>query len=91
MIDKSRINKKEVIKLIFIAVIIIWTLCFGIDYARARQSKKPLFCLSTTVNKYQDGQTTIYGGLGYKMIKYERASIPVSVQFGPFFIKERTK
>lgn len=89
MIDKKRINKNEVIKLIVIAVIIIWIICFFIDYFRARQSKLPLFCIHKTVQKYEDGTTTTCTGLGYKMYKYDRASIPVSVQFGPFFIKEK--
>lgn len=91
MIDKSRIKKTEVIKLAIIAVIIIWIICFFIDYFRARQEKIPLFCIHKTVQKYDDGEVTACTGIGYKMYKYDRASIPVSVQFGPFFIKERTK
>ena len=91
MIDKSKVKKSEVIKILIIAVIIIWIICFFIDYFRARQEKLPLFCIHKTVQKYDDGTTTSCMGLGYKMYKYDRASIPVSVQFGPIFIKERTK
>jgi len=84
-------KKGEIIKIAVLAVIIIWIICFFIDYFRARQLKMPIFCLSKTEQKYDDGKVTTCHGLGYKMYKYERTSIPISVQFGPFFIKERTK
>ncbi len=89
--EKTRLHKNEIIKIAVLSVIIIWIICFFIDYFRARQSKIPLFCINKTVQKYDDGETISCTGLGYKMYKYERTSIPVSVQFGPFFIKERTK
>lgn len=84
-------RKGEVIKIAVLAVIITWIICFFIDYFRARQEKMPIFCLEKTEQKYEDGKVTTCKGLGYKMYKYERASIPIRVQFGPFFIKERTK
>ena len=80
----------DIIKVVVLSVIIIWLLCFIIDYARARQNKWPLFCINEKVMKYDDGTVKSCTGLGYKMYRYERKSIPISVQFGPFFIKERT-
>ena len=91
MKEKFRANKSDIIKIVILSIVIIWIFCFFIDYFRARQEKLPLFCIHKTVQKYDDGTTTSCMGLGYKMYKYDRASIPVSVQFGPFFIKERTK
>ena len=41
--------------------------------------------------EYTDGSVRVCNGAGYKMYKYERESIPITLQFGPFFIKERTK
>ena len=86
-----RVKKSEIVKIVILAFIIIWIICFFVDYFRARQSKLPLFCIHKTVSTYEDGQVTGCTGIGYKMYKYERTSIPVSVQFGPLFIKERTE
>jgi len=87
----KKVNISKIIKIIILTVIILWIICFFIDYIRARQSKNPLFCIKENIVEYEDGTVYSCTGLGYKMYKYQRASIPISVQFGPFFIKERTK
>ena len=89
MKEKIRANKSDIIKIVILSIVIIWIFCFFIDYFRARQSKKPLFCITQNTKTYDDG--TVYSCTGYKMYKYERASIPTKLEFGPFFIKERTK
>ena len=84
-------RKYDIIKLAILSIVIIWIICFFIDYARSRQSKFPLFCINENVKHYDDGEVYSCTGLGYKMYKYNRQSIPLTVQFGPFFIEERTK
>lgn len=84
-------RKGEIAKVVILSIIIIWIICFFVDYFRARQAKIPVFCFNKTVQTYDDGTVTSCTGLGYKMYKYDRLSIPIKVQFGPFFIKERTK
>lgn len=86
---KERYN--DIIKVVVLSVIIIWVICFGIDLIRARQNKWPLFCVKESIKNYEDGTVEICTGVGYKMYKYKRSSIPVTVQFGPFFMEERTK
>ena len=88
---KAKIKKGDIIKIVVLALIIIWILIFFIDYFRARQSKEPIFCLSEQTKEYEDGTVYSCTGLGYKMYKYDRASIDASVEFGPFFIQERTE
>lgn len=88
--EKVRSRKSDIIKVIVLSIIIIWIICFFIDYFRARQSKNPVFCLTHSVTEYSDGTTYSCTGFGYKFYRYERTSIPISVQFGPFFIQERT-
>ena len=83
------ITKKNIIKVAVLSIIIIWILLFFIDYFRARQVKKPIFCLHQETKVYDDGTTYICDGPGYKVYMYKRSSIPITVQFGPFFIKER--
>ena len=90
MEDKKK-RRSDIIKVAILSVIIIWVICFFIDYARARQSKELLFCIKEDIKEYEDGTVYSCTGLGYKMYKYQRASIPVTIQFGPFFMKERTK
>ena len=72
-------------------IIIIWIIIFFIDYFRARQSKTPLFCISEETKEYDDGTVYSCTGLGYKMYQYNRSSVDATVEFGPFFIKERTE
>ena len=88
---KEKVKKGDIIKIVVLALIIIWIIIFFIDYFRARQSKTPIFCLSEQTKEYDDGTVYSCTGLGYKMYKYDLASIDASIEFGPFFIKERTE
>ena len=88
---KAKIKKGDVFKVVLLAIIIIWIIIFFIDYFRARQSKTPLFCISEETKEYDDGTVYSCTGLGYKMYKYNRSSVDATVEFGPFFIKERTE
>ena len=88
---KSKIKKGDIIKIVILALVIIWIIIFFIDYFRARQSKTPIFCLFEETKEYDDGTVYSCAGLGYKMYKYDRNSINASIEFGPFFIQERTE
>lgn len=88
---KSKVKKGDIIKIVILALVIIWIIIFFIDYFRARQSKTPIFCISEQTKEYDDGTVYSCTGLGYKMYKYDRASIDASIEFGPFFIQERTE
>ena len=88
---KSKVTKGDIIKVIVLALVIIWIIIFFIDYFRARQSKTPIFCISEETKENDDGTVYSCTGLGYKMYKYDRSSINASIEFGPFFIKERTE
>lgn len=88
---KAKIKKGDVFKVVLLAIIIIWIIIFFIDYFRARQSKTPLFCISEETKEYDDGTVYSCTGLGYKMYQYNRSSVDATIEFGPFFIKERTE
>ena len=88
---KTKVKKSDIIKIVILALIIIWIIIFFIDYFRARQSKTPLFCISEETKEYDDGTVYSCTGLGYKMYKYNRSSVDATIEFGPFFIKERTE
>lgn len=89
MKEKTKMTKGEIIKVAVIALVIIWIIIFFIDYFRARNSKLPIFCVSN-IKEYDDGSVYSCTGLGYKMYKYDRTSINMDLEFGPFFMKERT-
>lgn len=89
--EKIKMQKGDIIKIIILALVIIWIIIFFIDYFRARQSKTPLFCISEQTKEYDDGTVYSCTGLGYKMYKYDRDSVEASIEFGPFFIQERTE
>ena len=88
---KSKVTKGDIIKVIVLALVIIWIIIFFIDYFRARQSKTPIFFFFFETKEDDDGTVYSCTGLGYKMYKYDRSSINASIEFGPFFIKERTE
>mgnify|MGYP001130900295 CR=1 FL=1 len=81
MKEKFKMTKGEIIKVAIIALVLIWIIIFFIDYFRARSN----------IKEYSDGSVYTCTGLGYKMYKYDRTSINMDVEFGPFFMKERTK
>lgn len=87
----KKVQKGDIIKVAILALVIIWIIIFFIDYFRARQSKNPIFCITEKTKEYEDGTVYSCTGLGYKMYKYDRNSIDASIEFGPFFIKERTE
>jgi len=89
--EDKKTKRNTIIKIVVLGVIILWILFFFIDYFRARNANKPLICLSEETKTYDDGTVYSCTSFGYKMYKYDRTSIPTSVEFGPFFIKERTK
>lgn len=80
----------NVVKYIFLALVIAWVALFFVDYFRARQAKDFVFCIKEETKTYEDGTVYSCTGLGYKMYRYKRSSINRTIEFGPFFIKEKT-
>lgn len=56
-----------------ILIITIGFITYNIDSKRISEDKKPIFVVPTSVAK--DGGTTIYRGLGYKVIRWNTISI----------------
>lgn len=56
-----------------IALITIGFVTYNIDSKRISREEKPIFVVPTLVAK--DGGTTIYRGLGYKVIRWKMISI----------------
>lgn len=72
--------------LIVIGVIIVLGLIFfTIDYNRAKNNEKPIFCFN--VATYRDGGTIEYMGLGYKVIDFHTLSGYDEVKIGSWFMQ----
>lgn len=76
------------LKILVIVLVMVWIIIVFVDYMKARKGETPIFCLSEETKMYSDGTTYSCTGLGYKIYNYDRSF--KAVEFGPFFIKERT-
>ena len=80
---------KKVFGAVLCVIVACWVTVVVIDYVKAINDKKLIFCLKEKTKKYDDGTVYRCDGLGYKYFKYDRDGIKAS-QFGPFFIEEKT-
>ena len=79
-----------VFKALLVAVVVIWIGLILVEYFRYQDNDPLLVVLKKDVMEYDDGHVTVYWGLGYKAITYERTSI-YGKEFGHIFIKVREK
>ena len=61
-------NQKIVLLSIIVAIILLSCIFFIIDNARVHNNELPIFCI--TGESYLDGGTTVYYGIGYKVIAF---------------------
>ena len=81
-----KMKKGIKVVLIILGVIIIFALIFfAVDYNRAKNGEKPIFCLNTAIAN--DGGTKEYLGLGYKVIDFNRLDGYDKVKIGTYFMK----
>ena len=82
---------KTIFNIFFWVVVIVLAFIWITDYTRVRDNKEPKYCFSTKIHEFEDGSVIECVGIGYKTYKYERISLPSSIEFGPFFMKMREK
>ena len=80
---------KKVISIVFTVVFICWICMVVYESYMVTRGEQPKFCIKTEEHKYEDGVTTECLELGYKVYTYDRSSIDIQVEFGPFWISER--
>jgi len=74
---------KIILKIIFI-IISILIIFFVVDYVRAKNNQKPIFCIKTRM--LNDGGTTEYLGIGYKVIDFHTLIGFDDVKIGTWFM-----
>ena len=61
-----------------------------VDYFKVRNEQEPIFCwFNNHTTTYENGTVKECTGLGYKVINYNREDYK-AIEFGPFWIKDRT-
>lgn len=80
---------KKIAGILLCVIIACWVAIVVIDYVKAVNDKKLIFCLKEETKKYDDGTVYRCDGLGYKYFKYDRDGIKAT-QFGAFFTEEKT-
>ena len=80
----------KIFNLLLTLIVFGWVAIAVIDYINVSQEKEPIFCLEKETITHEDGTVDVCTGIGYKVYKYNRASIQ-GTEFGPFWIEERTE
>lgn len=79
-----------IVNLLLWVILIGWVALVVMDYMHIQNEEQPQFCwFNQKTIEYKDGTVKECTGLGYKVINYDRSSFK-AVEFGPFWIKDRT-
>jgi len=78
---------KKVLNVLIILIFIVWCYLIISDYLRVKNDKKAIYCLEHVIYDYTDGSVEECVGLGYKVYYYDRTSVNVKTEFGPFWKK----
>ena len=81
-LNKSLKGRRKSFRVVvfIISVLIIWFLIFNVDFYRSKKNKKPLFANNFNgIVTYQDGGTTVYFGIGYKIYSFNTAGLRCNV------------
>lgn len=82
---------KKVLNVAFWVVFAVLLTVWVVDFVQVQRSKEPIFCLKEKTHKYDDGKVDECIGLGYRIYRYDRKSLPTGVDFAPIFVKQRIK
>lgn len=86
-------NKKGFrVIIITISVLIIWFMIFNVDLYRSKNHKKPIFASNLNgLLTYQDGGTTVYYGIGYKVYSFNTTGLRCNVMCSYFTSYDKAK
>ncbi len=80
-------NKRVLLILVPLVLILLWLIIFTIDYVRYINNKTPIFSFKTTVIEEDDYKYTLYNCALYKVIKYGSLYGKNVIEFGSLFMK----
>ena len=68
-------------------IVVLGIVFFIVDYNRARNQEKPIFCIQNPAGMLADGGTIEYFGLGYKVIDFHTLAGFDDVKIGSWFME----
>ncbi len=94
MISEEFVENKKHKKIVkIIAEVLFWLILVIIlfpwihDYIKVVNEEEPKFCIQEKTYEFEDGTVEECLGIGYKVYTYDRTSIDLKTQFGPFFME----
>ena len=77
---------KKIFNILIIILFVGWCYIIISDYIKVKNGEKAKFCIRYTIYDYTDGSVNECTGLGYKVYYYNRESVNVKTEFGPFWM-----
>ncbi len=76
---------KKIIDYILIFMLLIWGYLIISDYIRVKNDKEAKYCIDKKIYEYYDGTVEKCMGVLYTVYYYDRDSINIKKEFGPFW------
>lgn len=77
---------KKLFSILLLLIFIGWCYILFSDYSKVKEGNKAKHCIKHTIYEYEDGSVKECTGLGYKVYYYNRESVNVKTEFGPFWM-----
>ena len=78
---------RKIFNVIIVVLFLFWVYALASDYNKVKNGEKATFCYEQVLYDYTDGSVEECKGILYKAYYYNRDSINVAADFGPFWIK----
>lgn len=78
---------KRILDVLIIILFIGWLYMIVTDYVKVKNGEKAVFCLEHVIYDFIDGSAEECKALGYKVYYYDRDSLNVKTDFGPFWME----
>ena len=80
---------KKILNLLLALAFLFWSYAFVSDCLRVNNGGRAKYCVKDTVYDQNDGSTEECLGLGYKVYYYNRSSVDIAKEIGPFWMAMR--
>ena len=80
---------KNIFNLLFTLAFLFWSYAFVSDCLRVNNGGVAKYCVKHIIYDQTDGSTEECLGLGYKVYYYDRTSVDITKEMGPFWMAMR--
>ena len=78
---------RKIFNVVILFLFFCWSYVIISDFIEVKNGNKASFCIRHTIYDYTDGSVEECMGLGYKVYYYNRSSVNIKTEFGPFWKK----